>query len=431
MGGVISYIKPRSIARDLCWEIGDEIVSINGHPLQDIIDYRFYCSEEFLKVRIRRGDESAGFEIEKDLDMTLGVEFEDILFDGVRTCGANCIFCFVEQLPKGLRQPLYLKDDDYRLSFLHGNFITLANVTEDDLERIVTMRLSPLYISVHTTEQDLREKMLGRKAPDILAQIDTLAKARISLHTQIVLCPGINDGKHLDRSIRDLADRYPTVQSIAIVPAGLSAHRGDKTQIDSIERYYSGCIIKKVKVWQLLCMHEKGTRLVWPADEFYLNAGKPVLSVAAYERYPQIENGVGLVGQFKESANRVTRILPTKLSRSVKITVVTGLLSASLLREWAASLNCENLTVRVQPITNHLFGEMVTVTGLIAGRDIIDQLRGQDLGDAVIVPSVAVRDGAFLDDVTPQEVERELGCRVIVTEPRPYKLVRTIIRELT
>lgn len=431
MDGVISYIEPESIAQDLGWEIGDAIISINGHLLQDIIDYRFYCADEDLNVIIRRGDHFVEFEIEKDLDMPLGVDFEEILFDGLRTCGANCIFCFVEQLPKGLRQPLYLKDDDYRLSFLHGNFVTLANVTEDDLQRIATMRLSPLYISVHATEQDLREKMLGRTAPNILSQIDILAKARISLHTQIVLCPGINDGKHLDRSIEDLANRYPTVQSIAIVPVGLSAHRPNKTPIGSIEAYYSDCILKKVKVWQLLSMSEKGTRLVWAADEFYLNAGRPVPRTKVYEGFPQIENGVGLVRQFKESANRAPRILPKKLSRSVKITVVTGLLSASLLREWVMSLHCENLIVRVQPITNHLFGEMVTVTGLIAGKDIIDQLRGQDLGDAVIAPSVAVRDGAFLDDVTPQEVERELGCRVIVVEPRPYKLVRVILRDLT
>ncbi len=429
MGAVISYIELGSIAQDLGWEIGDEIVSINGHPLQDIIDYRFYCAEEYLKVIIRRGDHSAEFEIEKDIDMPLGVDFEDILFDGVRTCGANCIFCFVEQLPKGLRKPLYLKDDDYRLSFLQGNFVTLANITEDDLERITTMRLSPLYISVHTTEQDLREKMLGRKTPNILSQIDTLAKARISLHTQIVLCPGINDGMHLDRSIEDLADRYPTVQSIAIVPVGLSAHRRNKMPINSIEKCYSDDILKRVKIWQRRFTGQFGTRLVWAADEFYLNAGKPVPCAETYEGYPQIENGVGLVRQFKDSGYRAKGFLPKKLSRSVKITVVTGLLSASLLSEWAETLHCENLTVRVQPITNNLFGEMVTVTGLIAGKDIIDQLRGQDLGDAIILPSVAVRDGAFLDDVTIQEIEHELGCRAIVVEPRPYKLVRTIIRD--
>jgi len=203
--GIIYTVEPDSIAEELGWEPGDELVSINGHELSDLIDYRFYTADEHLIVLVRRGDQSAEFEIEKDYETDLGVTFKDALFDGVRTCGAKCVFCFVEQLPTGLRKSLYLKDDDYRLSFLHGNYVTLANVTDDDLRRIVIQRLSPLYISVHTTDHALRQRMLGREAPNILDQIDTLATGNIRLQTQIVLCCGINDGDYLDRTVEDLA----------------------------------------------------------------------------------------------------------------------------------------------------------------------------------------------------------------------------------
>lgn len=428
LGGIISSTEPGSIAEDLGWREGDEIVSINGHPLSDVIDYRFYSSEEFLTVVVRRGEQTAEFEIEKDLDLPLGVSFKDALFDGVRTCGAHCVFCFVEQLPKGLRKSLYLKDDDFRLSFLHGNFVTLGNVSDEDLSRIVTQRLSPLYISVHATDPELRNRMLGREAPDILRQLDTLAAGRISLHTQIVLCRGINDGEHLDRTVEDLAARHPAVESIAIGPAGISAHRRNRTPIGAIDEQYSADILYKVRQWQKQYLREKGSRMVWAADEFYLSAGRPVPKSASYEGFPQIENGVGLVRKFIDSAHRVRRILPRKLPRLLKVSLVTGTLAAPVLEKWAASLKCDNLEVRVHPITNRLFGETVTVSGLMSGKDLIDQLSEQELGDHIFVPSVALREGAFLDDVTLEDVERALGRPVFATEPRPYLLMRRIMK---
>ncbi|MHB9038877.1 MAG: DUF512 domain-containing protein, partial [Armatimonadota bacterium] len=367
------------------------------------------------------------FDIEKDFDLPLGVEFKEILFDGVRTCGAHCIFCFVEQLPKGLRKSLYLKDDDYRLSFLDGNFVTLANVSERDLDRIIAQRLSPLYVSVHTTEPELRDQMLGRRAPDILHQIDRLAEGRIELHTQIVLCRGINDMDHLDRSIEDLAARYPTVQSIAVVPVGISAHRKHPTAIGAIDAQYSSEILYKIRRWQHKFMRKTGTRLVWAADEFYLSAGQSVPGAPIYEGFPQIENGVGLVRKFKDSAKRAARILPNNLPRKLRASIVTGQSAASLVADWAKSLRCGNLAVEVFPVVNSLFGESVTVTGLISGKDVIEQLRGKELGDVLFVPSVALRDGAFLDDVTLDEVSNLLGVVVEAIEPRPYKLVRRLI----
>lgn len=427
MPGIIDKLEPDSIAEELGWQSGDEIVSINGHPLADLIDYRFYIADEHLIVLVRRGEESAEFEIEKDYETDLGVTFKDALFDGVRTCGAKCIFCFVEQLPKGLRKSLYLKDDDYRLSFLHGNFVTLANVTDDDLRRIVTQRLSPLYISVHTTDPALRERMLGRGCPPILEQIDTLAKGNITLHTQIVLCRGINDSEYLDRTIEDLAARYPTVRSIAIVPAGVTSHRRNKTPIGSIDAQYSVLILDKVRQWQHRFKVEKGTRLVWAADEFYLSAGRRVPKTFTYEGFPQIENGVGLVRKFKDSAYRAKKMLPAEFSRPFRVSIVTGQLAAPVVRDWAEKLTCENLTVKVYPITSRLFGESVTVTGLIAGQDVIDQLRGKDLGNMLAIPSVALRDGAFLDDVTLANVAEALDMHVIPVQPQPEALIRTIM----
>lgn len=426
-GGVVSSIEPRSIAEDLGWEVGDEIVSINGHVLQDIIDYRFYSADEFLKVLIRRGEETAFFEIEKDYGMPLGVEFEEALFDGERVCGAHCIFCFVEQLPTGLRKSLYIKDDDYRLSFLHGNFVTLANLSDEDIQRILTQRLSPLYVSVHTTDAALRESLLGREAPDILEQIDTLARGHITLHTQIVLCRGINDGEHLEKTIVDLGARYPTVASIAIVPAGLSAHRRNKTPIGSIDAQYSANILDIVGQYQRRFLKEHGTRLLWAADEFYLSSGRAIPASPTYEGFPQIENGVGLVRKFRDSARRAKRLLLDALPRRVRVTVVTGTLAAPLLEEWARSISRDSLEINVLPVVNHLFGDTVTVAGLIVGSDLIEQLRGVDIGDALIVPSVSLRDDAFLDDVTIADVERDLCCKVVVVEPRPYQLVRALL----
>lgn len=427
MGGIVAKIEPGSIAEELGWVIGDEIVSINGHCLQDVIDFRFYEADEYLDIVIRNGEDVDEFHIEKDYDLPLGVTFEDALFDGIHTCGAHCIFCFVEQLPKGLRKSLYLKDDDYRMSFLNGSYVTLANLSDSDMQRIVEQRLSPLYVSVHVTDHMLRQKIIGRNAPDILEQIDFLSKGHISIHTQIVLCRGINDGEYLDRSIDDLAKRCPAVKSIAIVPVGLSAYRKNKTPIAAIDSEYSADIIRKTKRWQKQFLEKYGTRLVWAADEFYISAGLNVPSASAYEGFPQIENGIGLVRKFKDSASRAKKILPKKLNKPLTVSTVTGKLIGPLIKNWACSLECENLEVNVYPIINNLFGEIVTVTGLISGRDIINQLKNKKIGDYLVVTSVCLRDNIFLDDVTVSDVEKELGCKLIVVDPLPYQFIRRIM----
>ena len=404
--------------------IDEKMVAI----LHDILDFRFYSADERLRVQMRRGKCAWEVEIQKEIDTPLGVTFKDILFDGVRLCGAKCIFCFVDQLPTGLRKSLYLKDDDYRLSFLHGNFVTLANATDEDIARIATQRLSPLYVAVHTTDHALRTKMLGRDAPNILDQMDVLARGRVTLHTQIVLCPGINDGDHLTRTVEDLAARHPTVASIAIVPAGLTRHRRNKTPMGAIDAQVARGILYNLRRWQARFAQEKATRLIWASDEFYLVAGRRVPGSASYEGFPQIENGVGLVRKFKDSSYRARHILPERLARRLRVTLVTGQMAAPLLHAWTDTVPCANLQMDVVPVTNKLFGETVTVAGLIGGEDTIETLRATDVGDVVFVPSVALREGTFLDDVTIADLEMELRVPVVSVEPLPHALARSILK---
>lgn len=434
--GIIDIVKPNSIAEDLGWLPGDEIISVNGHAMSDVIDYQYYTAEEYLKVMVRRGAQSAEFEIEKDIDLDLGVTFKDTLFDGVRTCGAKCVFCFVDQLPKGLRKPLYLKDDDFRLSFLHSNFVTLANVDEDDLNRIVEQRLTPLYVSVHATNTALRSDMLGREAPSILDQIRTLARGNITLHTQIVLCRGINDSKELDRTVSELAQLYPTVKSIAIVPAGLTEHRRNRTSIEPIDIQYAQEILDRVKRWQRRYKATFGTRLVWAADEFYLCAKRRIPVTDAYERFPQIGNGIGLVRKFMDSAYRaLPQMQQIESKKTIRVSIATGKLAGPILGKWAESANSRRVHISVYPIKNTLFGETVTVAGLMSGRDIIEQLSPKSLGDVVAIPSVALRDGKFVDDVTLKEVEEVIRVKILPasTSPRAFagQLRRLIESELS
>lgn len=428
--GRVASVEPGSIAEEAGILPGDLIISINGHKLADIIDYRFYSTEEEIDVLVRRGDEEAVISIEKDYDDPLGIEFEDELFDGVRECGNRCIFCFVHQLPRGMRRSLYLRDDDYRLSFLHGNFVTLTNVAEDDLKRIIEQRLSPLYVSVHTTEPELRQQMIqSRNAPDIMQQLQTLAEGGIILHTQIVICPGTNDRDHLARTVKDLASLYPQVASIGIVPVGLTKHRrASLPHIELIDTEGARQIIRQVRAWQKEFRKQFGTRLVWASDELYLVAGIKVPSAASYEGYPQIENGIGLVRQFIDDLRRTAKRFPERLPYHLRATLVTSTLAAPVVEELADVLNrIENLRVKVVPIINEFFGESVTVAGLITGKDIKDRLMKADVGDVVTIPSVMLRDGVFLDDMTVDELSAALNRPVIAVEPRPTALVKSLI----
>ncbi len=432
-GGRVQSVAPGSIAEDAGIEPGDIIVSLNGHELRDIVDYRYYSAEESVDILVRRGQEEAVIEVEKDFDEPIGVEFADELFDGVRECGNRCIFCFVHQLPKGMRRPLYVRDDDYRLSFLHGNFVTLTNVTHEDIARIIEQRLTPIYVSVHATDPTLRTQMVRTgNAPDVMAQLRTLADAGITLHTQVVVCEGVNDGEQLERTVSDLSGLFPQVASIGIVPVGLTRHRRVGPDIKSVDAPGARQIIELVKRRQKDFGKIHGTRLVWASDELYLSAGVQVPSAVSYEGYPQIENGIGLVRQFMEDRKRTLRRLPERLPLPLSVTLVTSTLAARILEEFAADLSSvKNLTVRVAPIRNKFFGESVTVAGLITGQDVIEQLKCETLADIVMIPSIMQRDGAFLDDVTLDEAASELQTRVVVAQPRPSGILKAILAAAT
>ncbi|MEN6371483.1 MAG: DUF512 domain-containing protein [Armatimonadota bacterium] len=432
-GGKVAKIESRSIAEEAGILPGDIVVSINGHPISDIIDYRFYLADEDINLIVRRGEEEAEISIEKDYDDPLGIDFEDELFDGVRTCGNRCLFCFVHQLPQGMRPSLYLRDDDYRLSFLHGNFVTLTNVDEKDIDRIIEQRLTPLYVSVHSTDPKLRSSIIRNEhAPDIMQQLHTLAAGKITIHTQIVVCPGVNDGKKLEQTIHDLASLYPGVASIGVVPVGLTRHRLAGPAIDAMDPVAAGKIVQQVRRWQKKLRKDFGSRLVWASDELYLASGIPVPSASSYEGFPQLENGIGIVRQFIDDTRKTIARLPERIPHPVKATVVTSTLATPIIEEFTSELNkVEDLHVYVAPIMNEFFGESVTVTGLLTGKDIINQLKGHDLGDFVLIPTVMLRDGVFLDNITLSELSEALSCPAAVIEPTPSALADKLIGEVS
>ena len=323
---IIESIKQGSIADELGLEPGDELLTINGEKPQDLIDYRFMCADDQLEIEVqKKNDEVWSCEIEKEYDEDLGLGFTSDTFGGIRNCANKCLFCFVDQMPANLRDSLYVKDDDYRMSFLHGNFVTLTNLSEKDLTRIITMRLSPLYISVHTTNPELRVKMLGNKqAGKIMEQLTALAENGIEMHTQIVLCPEVNDGNELERSISDLTGLWPQVKSVAVVPVGLTRYRNDLFMLRKFTAAEAGRLINMVDEFQKKFTRKYGTPLVYLADEFYVMAQKDFPSDDSYGEYPQLENGVGLVRLFYDSFSELESSLPDSVEKHVKIALVTG-----------------------------------------------------------------------------------------------------------
>ncbi|MBN1935901.1 MAG: DUF512 domain-containing protein [Anaerolineae bacterium] len=415
-GGVISAVEPGSIADQLGLAPGDVLESINGRPLRDVLDVHFYAAEESLDLIVRRGDVEMHHWVERDYETPLGLDFEAPTFDPMRLCHNGCEFCFVAQMPPrkfGLRPSLYLRDDDYRYSVLYGSFITLTNLTEDDWQRIKEQRLSPLYISVHATDPALRRRLLGQdNVPDILPQLDRLAALGIELHTQLVLTPGVNDGEHLRRSIDDLAARFPAVQSIGVVPVGLTRyHRG-------VCRPYApaqaGAVIEQLAPLQKQFRRQFNLSLVYLSDEWYLKAGLPVPPDRHYDGYPQIENGIGLVRRFLKDS----RALDTSSAlRVTRITLVCGTLFAQTLQQEAIKLsNKIGVHFEIVPVVNQLFGETVTVSGLLGGREVIAALQAHPLGDMVCLPRAMFDDAGerTLDDLTVPHFEQALARPVIV-----------------
>lgn len=426
--GVISTVEPGSLADIAGIRSNDRIVSINGRPLRDIIDFRYHTSETRLEIRLLRGQTEFDIVVEKDYDDPLGLDFTSELFDGIRTCRNGCTFCFVDNLPRGMRRTLYIKDDDYRLSFLHGNFVTLSNVTEEDVERILDQRLSPLYVSVHATRPQLRGTLLRpRTCPDILSTLRALTEGHIQMHTQIVLCPGVNDGENLDKTIDDLAGLGHSLLSIGVVPVGLTKY--NKAQDYGV---YSNegatAVLEQVKRWQHKFRREIGTRLVFASDELYLKAGQKIPGGAVYEGYPQYENGIGIVRAFIDEIRHAVRRLEKSLAKPVRVGLVTGKSGEPFLCRLADALNgVPNITVQVYPVANDFFGHTVTVAGLLTGQDVIAQLKGRELPDTLFVPTVMLRDNAFLDDVRLADVAEALGCEVKAVQPSPKALADALL----
>lgn len=420
---IIEKVLPQSIATELELREGDRLLSINGKPLRDVIDYRFLIADESLKLEIERihpNGEEENFicEVEKDLTEDLGLEFTEELFDRMQTCSNKCLFCFVKQLPKGMRKSLYVMDDDYRLSFLHWNYITLTNVDEEEMQRIIRMRLSPLYISVHATDPMVREKLIGSpRAGLILDQLRQLAAAGIEIQAQVVLCPGINDGSILDKTIQDLSDPQYGVKSLAVVPVGLSQFRKDLYELRTFTPQESRDAIKQIHSWQRKLYKQIKTRFVFAADEFYLNAGMAVPAKTRYENFPQLGDGVGMVREFLTELSSLKWQIHLKGAdyffknpRYSSVLLLTGVSAASCIQKMADVLNLNSeVSFQVLPIRNKYFGETINVTGLLTGKDIREQLHGEDLSqiEAIVVPDICLRDHVFLDDFPLQKMQDE------------------------
>ena len=404
-------------------------MAINGHRLRDAIDFQFHAGDERLELTVERDGVTAVQRLRRG-GPGLGLELAPPRPGDIATCANKCVFCFIHQLPKGMRKSLYVKDDDFRLSFLHGNYITLSDLDEASFERIIEQRLSPLYISVHATDPDLRYALLGRPrhSAEILPRLERLAKAGIRMHAQIVLCPDLNDGTHLERTVVELAPLHPHVATTAIVPVGLTRHRERLPSLRSLTPDEARALVATVDQWQRRWLADLGSRFVFLADEIYLLAGMPLPPAAAYEGFAIAEDGIGLVRKFEDGFHR-SAARRTRVARAGALTVVTGEMFAPRLRALLAVGGCDPATIRVAAVPNDFFGPAIGVAGLLTGRDIQRHLAAQpDLGRAVLVPAVAVRDGdgIFLDDLTPADLARDLGVPVRVVRPTPSALLNAI-----
>ena len=404
---------------------GDTLISVNRNIINDVLDYRFYIMEARLSLIVERNGSELTFEIKKDEYDDIGLEFSTYLMDEKKRCRNNCIFCFIDQNPKGMRETVYFKDDDERLSFLHGNYVTLTNLKESDIERIIKMRISPINISVHTTNPSLRvEMMRNRFAGDCLRFIKMLDEGGISLNAQLVLCNGINDGIELENSLSDLI-RLKNIESVALVPCGLTGHREGLYPLKPYERESASAVIDIANRFGETSLKEKGMRLIYPSDEFFLLAERDIPDEDYYEGYPQLENGVGMIRSDIEEFRECLENLP-EMEYNRRVTVATGFASSEHLKSLAslATEKYKGLTVNIVPIRNDFFGGSVTVSGLVTGGDIIAQLKGIDIGSALLIPENMLRaeGDLFLDNVSVEDVENALSVPVTVVPRGGYEL---------
>lgn len=416
----ITSVIPHSRAQRHGIEAGDVLLSINDREVTDVLDYRFFLTATEVKLTLTR--EGRPFEVtlrKREYD-DIGLDFETPLMDKKHACENKCIFCFIDQLPKGMRRTLYFKDDDSRLSFLHGNFITMTNLHEKDIHRIIEMHISPVNVSVHTTNPELRVKMMhNKRAGLVLDYLPLLAKAGITLCGQLVLCRGINDGPELDRSMRDLYALGEAMESVSIVPAGLTKYRDKLYPLTAYTPEEAASVVRQVEAFADQCLAECGHRRFFCADEFYLTAGLPLPPEDYYEGYAQIENGVGMITSLLTEFDTEMSFLEEYLASyrpPRRVSICTGVAAYPTIKAMAARLEAqvEGLTVHVYEIVNHFFGESVTVAGLLTGQDMYEQLVGRELGELLIIPENTLRadEAMFLDDMTPEELSQRLGVPI-------------------
>jgi len=405
-------VERGGLAERLGLQPGDRLVSINGHILHDVIDFHFYAAEEELELEVERDGLQLRYRLQRGYGEEFGLQFTDDVFDGLRSCNNRCSFCFVDQTPPGMRPSLYIKDDDYRYSFLHGNFITLSNWTEEDWERVAEQHLSPLYISVHATEPELRRRIFSNPGlPDVQVQLRRLAELGIEMHTQIVILPGLNDGQSLKRTVEDLAALYPGVRSIGVVPVGLT--RCHSTALRLLTPEEERTIVEQIIPWQAEYRSRFGIALVYPSDELYLRGGFPIPLAEEYDGFPQLENGIGLTRQLLDEWERIKG--SGKRGERGRGTMVCGTLVAPLLMHIIEELkNALQLDITILRVENRFFGSTVTVSGLLTAGDVLAALEGRNLGDVLFLPR-AMFDAlgkVTLDDLTLGEVGSRLGVPV-------------------
>ena len=431
---LVASVEEKSIAREMGIEPGDRLLSINGHDIEDVFDYHYYVNDEYLLVLIEKPDgEQWELEIEKEYEEDLGITFEQGLMDEYRSCRNKCVFCFIDQMPKGMRETLYFKDDDSRLSFLQGNYITLTNMSDHDIERMIRYHLEPINISFHTTNPKLRCQMLNNRfAGEALKKADRLNEAGITMNGQIVLCKGLNDGKELERSICDLSRYIPNLQSVSVVPVGLSKYRDGLYPLEPFTKEDAKKVLETIHKWQDKLYEKYGTHFIHAGDEWYILAGYDVPEEKRYDGYLQLENGVGMLRLLKNEFKEAYKSL-NYTDRKISVSLATGVLAYDYLKEFLDCLKekCPNLDAHLYCIRNEFFGESITVSGLITGGDLKKQLLGKKLGDRLLLPCNMLRSGedVFLDDMTVSQLEEALQVQIDIVKSSGQDFIDAVLKE--
>lgn len=429
---VISKVLTGSIGEELELEPGDILAEINHQPVEDVFDYRYLMNDEYIELLIEKANgEIWELEVEKDYDEDLGIEFENGLMDDYRSCSNHCMFCFIDQMPPGMRETLYFKDDDSRLSFLQGNYVTLTNMSQEDIDRVIKYHLSPINVSFQAMNPQLRCKMLhNRFAGEALRKVDQLYEAGITMNGQIVLCKGVNDGEELEYSLSKMAEYAPVLQSVSVVPVGLTKFRDGLYPLESFTKEDAEKVLEQIHRWQKIMYEKHGIHFIHASDEWYILAEKELPEEERYDGYLQLENGVGMLRLLDTEVHQAMEEREGD-DRQTSIVVATGRLAAPYIERCLETIRMKypQITAKVIAVKNCFFGEKITVSGLITGQDLLEQLVGQDLGDRLLIPCNMLRSGEdiFLDDITVSELSEKLGREIVVVDPSGADLVSAVL----